>query len=58
MATTAMKEKVDQIGENTKKNCFSTRSITHIIYNESVDIMKRDESNIFGGYFYQLRRVT
>ena len=58
MATTAMKEKVDQIGENTKKNCFSARSITYIIYNESVDIMKRDESNIVGGYFYQLRRVT
>ena len=58
MATTAMKEKVDQIGENTRKNYFSTRSITYIIYNESVDIMKRDESNIVGGYFYQLRRVT
>ena len=32
-------------------NCFSTRSITHIIYSEPVDMMKRGEDNIVGGIF-------
>ena len=29
---------VDQIRPNTKRNCFRTKLVTHIIYNELVDI--------------------
>ena len=48
MATTeSLKGKVDQIWQNTKKmNYISRRSVTHIIYNEPVDMMKRGEGNI------------
>ena len=54
MATIALKAKVDQIGPNTKKiNCFSTRSVTHIIYNEPVDMMTKAKV-ILLGVFYQL----
>ena len=57
MAPTVLKAQVGQIGQNAKKmNCFSSRSVTHIIYNEPVDMMKRGEGNIVGGIF--LRRVT
>ena len=57
MGTTALKAKLDQIGQNAiKMNCFSQRSVTHIIYNEPVDI-KRGKCNIAGGIFYQQQRV-
>ena len=32
-----------------KMNCFSSRSVTHIIYNEPVDMIERGEGNIVGG---------
>ena len=58
MATTALKSKVDQIGQNIKKvNCFSTRSVTHIVYNEPVDMTKRGEGNIVGDIFINFREI-
>ena len=32
-----------------KMNCFSSSSITHVIYNEIINMMKRGEGNIVGG---------
>ena len=45
MSSTALKAQVGQIGQNTKK----WRSDIDIIYNEPVDMMKRDEVNIVWG---------
>ena len=50
MKTTALNAQVGQIGQNTKKkNCLSSRSVIHIIYNVPVGMMKRGERNIVGG---------
>ena len=39
-----------KLNKNTKKmNCFSSKSVIHIIYNEPVEMMKRGEGNIVGG---------
>ena len=58
MATIALKAEVDQIAPNTKKiNCFSTRSVTHMIYNEPVESKTKAKVKLLG-VFYQLWRVT
>ena len=51
MTTTALKAKVDQLGQIQKKKLFQLKiSCTHF-YNEPVDMLKRGEGNIIRGIF-------
>ena len=51
MATTVLKANVDQIGQNTEKWTVSAQDQSHIIYKETVSMMKRVKDNIVHGIF-------